>query len=85
MLFSWIFVDPKNFISKQNFLKFDYLISLAYTNWLSDSHFAYADSLTVTDSHCQLPLQHHTDQLNGVYSGYILYVCSCGIEKYICH
>ena len=28
MLYSWISVDPKNNIFKQNFRKFDYLISI---------------------------------------------------------
>ena len=28
---------------------------------------------------CRLPWQHHIGQLNEVYPGYILYVCSHGV------
>ena len=58
ILHSWISVDLKNTIFKQNFRKFDCLISIL--------------------NGCRLPWQHNIGQFNEVYSGHILYVCSCG-------
>ena len=64
MLYSWISVDPKNNIFKQNFRKFDYLFSIFKIA------VGYHGNITL--------------HLNEVYSGYILYVCSCGVwEKHM--